>query len=141
MQQWVFQAHLLTTLFMTGLIWFVQLVHYPSFKFFDRSRGVAAAQFHQQRTGWVVMPVMLVELVSALLLLGSSWMYLHGSLLWTNLAALVAIWLVTFRYLVPLHRRLAESYSEVSVNSLVRINWVRTVLWTARATLLIRFVS
>lgn len=57
------------TLFMTGLIWFVQVVHYPLFGSAGRDIFAGYERAHQRRTGWVVGPPMLVELATALAML------------------------------------------------------------------------
>ena len=59
-------CHLVATVFMVGLIWFVQVVHYP---LFDRISGDASIQYaaeHQRRTAWVVGLPMLVEGITTL---------------------------------------------------------------------------
>jgi hypothetical protein len=64
---WVF-ANLCASLFMTGVIWFVQIVHYPLFA------SVGAIDFpeyerrHANRTGYVVAPVMIFELGASFVL-------------------------------------------------------------------------
>jgi hypothetical protein len=53
---------------MTGLIWFVQVVHYP---LFARVGGDGYREYqieHMRRTGWVVGPAMLAELGSGVAL-------------------------------------------------------------------------
>ena len=69
MLKFILLTQFASTLFMVGLIWFVQIVHYPLFA------GVGADQFsqyeqqHQQLTTYVVMPVMLLELATAIALI------------------------------------------------------------------------
>lgn len=58
-----------SSLFMTGLIWFVQLVHYPLMKFGDAQQFSSFCQAHQNRTTWVVAGPMFLELGTALWLL------------------------------------------------------------------------
>ena len=65
-------AQLVSTLFMTGLIWCVQLVHYPLFARVGEGTFSAYEQDHQRRITWIVMPVMLVELASGVLLFSDS---------------------------------------------------------------------
>ena len=50
-------AHAGTTLFMVGLVWFVQVVHYPLFGRVGEDEFVA----YSRLTGWVVGPPMLLE--------------------------------------------------------------------------------
>ena len=59
----------LATAMMTGIIWFVQIVHYPLFTQIPKEGFTRYEQSHTVRTGWVVAPLMLLELGSALLLL------------------------------------------------------------------------
>ena len=53
------------TLFMTGLIWFVQVVHYPLFGSVGDGGFDRYAALHARRTTWVVGPPMLLELVTS----------------------------------------------------------------------------
>ena len=57
------------TLFMVGLIWFVQIVHYPLYANVGREQFPEYEALHNRMTTWVVGPAMLVELVTAVLLL------------------------------------------------------------------------
>ena len=50
-----------STLAMVGLIWFVQIVHYPLFAQVGREGFSGYEQAHQNRTTFVVAPLMLVE--------------------------------------------------------------------------------
>ena len=122
-------AHTAATLAMTGLIWFVQLVHYPLFELAARQSFTEFARQHQRRTGWVVMPLMLVEAVTAVLLL------VRHPGLWTatGAALLAVVWLSTALVQVPQHRRLSLGYDAAAVRRLVTTNWLRTLSWTARA--------
>jgi hypothetical protein len=140
-QQLVIQLHLFSTLLMTGVVWFVQLVHYPSFRFVADEKGSEAARFHQRKTGLLVIPLMLIEMGTGILLMSSSWVTQYGNYLIINLGLLFLVWGVTFLKMVPLHRKLAEQISEETVSALISINWIRTVLWTARAGLLLSFLN
>ncbi|ANM30128.1 hypothetical protein ABI59_11910 [Acidobacteria bacterium Mor1] len=120
------------TLFMTGLIWFVQWVHYPLFA--RVGSGFEAYQVeHMRRTGFVVGPPMLAEAAAA------GWIALfpppgvpRGAAL-AGLGLLAAIWISTWLSQVPSHRRLLQSFDETAHRRLVRSNWVRTLAWTLRS--------
>jgi hypothetical protein len=62
-------ANTIATAVMVGVIWFVQVVHYPLLAQFGSTQSIAVAEQHQQRTGYVVGLPMLVEGVSTLWLL------------------------------------------------------------------------
>ena len=141
LQYLVIRAHLFSTLFMTGAVWFVQVVHYPFFRHLRAEDGPQASRFHRKRTGWILGPVMILELVTAVMLLSSSWVTQYGNYLWLNLGLLLVIWAVTFLKFVPIHHLLTEAYNPGAVNALVRLNWVRTILWSFRSILLLSFLG
>ena len=57
------------TFVMVGVIWFVQIVHYPLMARVSASEFAAYEREHQNRTTFVVAPTMLIEAVAATLLL------------------------------------------------------------------------
>ena len=57
-----------STLFMVGLTWFVQVVHYPLFSRVDPDSFPAYHEEHSARTTWVVAAPMLIELASSVAL-------------------------------------------------------------------------
>lgn len=128
-------VHALVTAMMTGLIWFVQIVHYPLFAAIGGSEFIAYEKHHQLRTTWVVAPLMGVELVTAAALpfalpAGSSRWLAYG-----GLALLTTIWASTALVQVPFHERLGRAPSQELVVALVASNWIRTAAWTLRTLL------
>jgi hypothetical protein len=125
--------HLLTTFAMVGLIWFVQIVHYPMMASFDRQNFPAHEKEHCDRTGWVVVPLMLGEIFTFALLLLEG--FRSNAFLLSGLL-LGVIWASTFLLQVPLHRTLLQGWNDKAHRQLVATNWIRTVAWTGRAMLL-----
>ncbi len=122
------------SMYMLGLIWFVQVVHYPLMaRVGEAGFGIYARQ-HQQLTGLVVMPAMMLELLvaTALLLDPPDGMQAR---LGIGAALLLVIWLSTFLVQVPCHRRLLEGFDSAAIRRLVSSNWIRTSAWTLRAAL------
>lgn len=130
----IFILHLALTLFMTGLIWFVQIIHYPIMREVTQQNFCHYENVHTQRTGWLVAPVMVAELATAGL-----WTYFNdfSFISIVNLALLLMIWGSTFFIQVPLHQSLSRLHNAKEIDRLVDSNWIRTVLWTIRATLLL----
>lgn len=121
----------MSAIYMCGVIWLIQLIHYPSFSNINSS---LFQQFHSQHTavmGFIVGPIMVIELLASLWLLN----YETTILNLINLALVVALWLLTFLVSVPLHNKLTHGQDLVIIQSLVRTNWPRTILWTVRAGL------
>jgi len=125
-------VHACATLFMAGLIWFVQVVHYPLFARVGPDGFTAYSEAHQRLTTLVVGPAMLVEAVTAAVLVFLRPSGVSPALLWTGLGLLGVIWLSTAFLQVPLHGRLATGFSAEACDALVSTNWIRTVAWSLR---------
>lgn len=129
-------ANALSTWFMTGLIWFVQVVHYPLFNAVAQPQFQSYAERHRQLTSLVVAGPMLTEAVTALML-AIIWKRDDSYLLWMNFALVLAIWVCTACFSIPCHEKLCGSgYSASTVQWLVASNWFRTVFWTIRGVVL-----
>lgn len=124
------------TWFMTGLIWFVQIVHYPLFDSVGTNAFQAYAERHRQLTTLVVFSPMVIEICTAALL-AMTWRRPDGWLLWICFAMVIGIWVSTALCSIPCHAKLCGTgYSEVTHHWLVTSNWIRTLLWTGRAIIL-----
>ncbi|MDH3403537.1 MAG: hypothetical protein OES32_08855 [Acidobacteriota bacterium] len=132
--------HAGATLAMVGLIWFVQLVHYPLFELASERRFAAFAAEHQKRTAWVVVPLMLLEGATAVALLLAPPLGLGRALPFLGALLLGLIWLSTAGLQVPQHRRLARSRDVAAMRRLVKSNWLRTAGWTLRGALALELV-
>ncbi|MEM6455549.1 MAG: hypothetical protein AAF772_10675 [Acidobacteriota bacterium] len=130
-------AHAVSTLFMTGAIWIVQIVHYPLFRYADPARYANFQAAHVARISPVVMPAMLLELATAILLLLPILRLpsVRATTAWMGMALLLGIWLSTFALQVPDHARLAAQFDAAAHARLVLGNWLRTVGWTLRSAL------
>ena len=71
MNETIFALHMFSTLAMVGLIWFVQVVHYPLFSSVGQSPFPEYERLHQKRTTLVVAPLMLIEALTATLILAT----------------------------------------------------------------------
>jgi len=124
---------LLSTSVMVGVIWVIQLLHYPSFHFINEKKYIEFQHFHMQRISFIVIPVMLIELASALLLS----YFFRSSLTIILLALLLGIWGITFIFFTNMHQKLTNGYDRANVDSLVKNNWSRTALWSLRLIILL----
>ena len=130
----VLLGHLIFTSIMTGVIWVIQIVHYPSFHFIEKELYTAFQKFHMNKISIIVMPIMLAELITGIML------FLDKSskspFLIISIIILVLIWLITGVFFTKAHNELIAGYQELVVNQLVAMNWIRTLLWTLRLLLL-----
>lgn len=121
---------------MVGVIWIVQVVHYPLLARLSALEPSTAAADHQRRITWVVGPLMAAEGVTAL------WLLVDRPPTMSLVSALVAAALLGVALLstvliqVPQHTRLADAHDDGVVRSLIAMNWIRTAAWSARGALL-----
>lgn len=107
------------------LIWLVQLVIYPSFALVPAPRLVKWHARYTRTISFFVVPLMLGQ--AALLGPGA----LRGEAPATAMLVMAAgAWIVTARFSVRLHGRIAAGDGAPAIAMLVRTNWPRTVLWT-----------
>ena len=125
------------TLFMVGVIWFVQVVHYPLMARLPAEKAVGYAVEHQRRTGWVVGPVMLLEALTGLTLLAVHPVGLNFMIAVVAFLLVVFIFYRTGMIHVPQHHVLGRRYDLETCQALVRSNWQRTIAWTVRGGLVL----
>jgi hypothetical protein len=132
----VLLLNLASTCFMAGVIWFVQLVHYAQFP----GVGIEGwSAYHAQHTKWttvVVGPAMVIEAVTAVMLLFVRPSTVPTWIVVVGIALLGLVWASTFLQQVPAHGRLSKGFDADHCRRLVVTNWARTVFWSARAFLL-----
>ncbi len=126
-----------STLFMTGVIVFVQVVHYPLFADLGAETFRTYHAQHVRRTTYVVMAPMIVELITAFIQMVRP---PEGSGFWlTGLGLLAALttWLATFFVSVPAHDRLALGFETGAHQTLVATNLFRVAAWIVHASVLL----
>ena len=132
-------VQILCTLMMTGIIWFVQVVHYPLFMEVSAGSFPLYETQHATRTGWVVAPLMCAELAAAMIFLVPRFRPAQislGSAVW-GAFLVILIWGSTAFIQVPLHSRLHSGYDAEVIRRLVATNWIRTIAWSTRSALVL----
>lgn len=109
-------------------IWTIQLVVYPSFKYYPSGSLLKWHSVYTTAVSIIVLPLMVSQIV------------LHGWRLWDNYSTVnllkgllvLSTWLVTFAIFVPLHSKIALNRElPETLSRLVAYNWIRTGLWSA----------
>lgn len=136
----VLLAHAAATSFMTGLIWFVQVVHYPLFAGVGEDGYRRYQSSHMRRTTAVVGPVMLAEAAGAVLVLALDLGQMARYLAIAGACLLGVVWASTFLVQVPLHERLGRGFDRRTAAALVATNWIRTIAWTLRSIIAVALV-
>lgn len=140
MKDVLFLIHAGATLFLVGLIWTIQIVHYPLFANVGESGYAAYQTSHMSRITYVVAPVMFLELGTAIYFAFVNYEPINAKIFWFGLALVLLIWASTMFIQSPIHGRLAEKFDVDLVNKLVWTNWIRTILWSVRGALILWMV-
>ena len=133
----LFLLDLAATLYMWGVIWTVQLVHYPLFARVGVQNWEDYHTAHTRLMTLVVLPAMVTELGTSGLLALTRPSWLAPGLLWAGFALAALTWAVTFFVSVPLHDALSRGFDAAVITRLVSTNWLRTALWTGHAVVLL----
>ena len=134
-------VHAAASLPLVGLIWFVQVVHYPLLATGGEPGFQARHAEHSRRTTRVVAAPMLVQLASAAALVLLPPDGLGRGLPVAALALTLAVFAHTSLVAVPLHQRLGAGFDQGVADALVRRNWSRTVLWTAHGAVVVALLA
>ena len=131
----------ISTWAMTALIWFVQLVQYPSFARVGAADFADFHSFHSSRITWIVAPLMIVEALSAMALVWRPEKQMATWEVWVGLGLVMVIWASTALLQVPMHQRLGSGFDVSAWRFLCNSNWVRTVAWSLRAALVTAWIQ
>ena len=114
----------LVDLIFAYIIWMVQLIIYPCFKF------VSAKLFNEWHKkycfsiGFFVLPLMIVQLLVSIL-------NLMENNDWFNFTIVSSTWISTFLISAPIHSKLKKlGKSDKIIDLLIKTNWIRVILWT-----------
>lgn len=137
----LFLTNLAATLFMVGVIWMVQVVHYPLFAKVGLEGFRSYAASHNLLISFIVMPAMLLEAGSALLLVLQRPSFVTFGEALVGLLLVGVAWGGTFFLSVPQHNILAQGFDLSAHQRLVATNWIRTAAWTLRGGLVLWQIS
>ncbi|MCB1111758.1 MAG: hypothetical protein H7A37_09340 [Chlamydiales bacterium] len=131
-------ANIFTTIVLTGIAWYTQIAHYPLFRHTDKGEeGGNYFKAHQQQNLVIMAPFMVIELLTALVLISAPFSNEKQIALWFAFAIVIFIWAYTYFKVYPLHVQLTRGYSEVGVEDLIRHNWARIIAWSTRSLILL----
>ncbi len=131
----VLVVHAVATYFMVGLIWVVQLVVYPAFRFIPAKEFVAFESAHTRRMGMLLAVPAPLEIVTGAWLLWERPVAVPLAMVLAAGAALAGAWILTALVQAPIHGRLSRGHDSGLIERLIASNWLRTALWTIRGAL------
>jgi hypothetical protein len=123
---WI-DLHDFCVIWMTAVIWLVQVLVYPNFRLVADSDFKAFHKRHCDRISFLVAPMIAQGSLSAMILYQESrtpeWIF--------HFSAIVLIFIITASQSAPAHAKLSLGKNHDTIERLIAWNWVRTLLWTA----------
>ncbi len=119
--------------YLLSLVIITQFITYPSFLHIDKRKFPEYHKKYVNKISFIVAPFMIIELLSL-----SFIAYLSGEfLIIKSLILLLVIWLTTFIVMIPSHNKISSTFDEIEIKRLINFNWVRTILWFSKLSLII----
>ena len=122
---------------MVGLIWFVQLVHYPLFNYVGSEEFRIFHENHKIFITPLVGIVMIVELATSGIILFKP---PDGFRNWTTIVGIIllgVIWFSTALVQIQYHNMLSSKFDENILLILIKTNWIRTICWSIRGIIIL----
>ena len=133
----LFLLHVGSTIYMMGLIWFVQVVHYPLHAHVGAEQFSTYQHLHMNWTTFVVGPPMLIEMATTVWFILEPPLNIPHSYFWIGAAMLGIVWISTALFQVPFHNSLLSVFDINAHKNLVLSNWIRTAFWSLRGGLVL----
>jgi hypothetical protein len=124
----ILQIFLLVDVALVVLIWMVQLIVYPSFTYYKPKNLIEWHQKYTTGIAVVVIPLMLAQLVLAIVAV----FYQPNFTAISTLVIVLFLWIFTFLSFAPLHFKISEGkHNQKLLQLLIQRNWMRTFLWSS----------
>ena len=122
MEQLFLKINIYSNIYLIAISIMVQLTIYPSFKNYSHSKFKSFHSSYTKKMFFIVAPIMILELLSALYLL------IKNSFLIPTII-IGFIWLITFFFIVPIHDSLNYNFNIRVHKKLLHLNFIRTTFW------------
>ena len=128
---YIVYLNVLFNVYLIAISIIVQFIVYPSFNKILESFTEYHGRY-KKKIFWIVGPVMILEILTSLLMILNEFdIYLIPGLI------VLLLWMLTFIYIVPLHKQLSKQFQTNKHMKLLKLNFVRTILWALKFFVLI----
>jgi len=134
--------NLISTLLIAGILWFVQLVHYPLFNEIPAKNMVNYGYYHMQKISGIINLLFIVDFITIVFLLLLVNSDLSATLMVINISIFLFIVFLTRITFLPIHQQLSKNPNSTLIAKLINLNWIRTLVWSLKVIfLLIIFIE
>lgn len=130
--------HLAMCWAMSGIAGFSAIAFYPQLKLISKKRFQEFEVSYLKKTLWIILPLIILEGVSAVLVWYTSFRTMLYYPMFINFILLIVTWVISFKRCMKHHQKLAmEGYNAKVHNQLMQANIWRTGIWAFRAVALL----
>jgi hypothetical protein len=129
-------GNLCASVFMTGIIWFIQFVQYPLLNHVSSFDFGCYYKKFISRIAWIIYPMIIIEIGFASWL---SFLPMQSKLqlpILITYILLAAASLNTFLIQAPLNQKLQVTFDKGILSKILFYNWIRLFSWTMRTLIL-----
>ena len=128
---YIIYLNVLFNVYLIAISIIIQFIVYPSFNKILESFPEYHCSY-KKKIFWIVGPVMILEILTSLLMILNEFdIYIIPGLI------VLLLWMLTFIYIVPLHNQLSKQFQANKHIKLLKLNFVRTILWALKFFVLI----
>ena len=128
---YIIYLNVLFNVYLIAISIIIQFIVYPSFNKILESFPEYHSSY-KKKIFWIVGPVMILEILTSLLMILNEFdIYLIPGLI------VLLLWMLTFINIVPLHNQLSKQFQANKHIKLLKLNFVRTILWALKFFVLI----
>lgn len=130
-----------SSLYLTGIIWYVQIAHYPLFPITGKELFGLYETSLITRTAVATAPIMVLELVGGIWLLFVEVPEISFTLRIVGFVLIALLWLITGFVQLPLHANLTMGFNERLFQLVITTNWIRVILWSTRTAVVVMMLT
>ncbi|WP_340066350.1 hypothetical protein [Ascidiimonas aurantiaca] len=109
------------------LIWVIQCITYPGFRYYTREEMLTWHPRYVNRITGIVAPLMTGQAILYIFRFFQNISLVTS----TELLLVLLLWALTFLQAMPLHKELSKGrHIQDTIEKLIQKNWIRTILWT-----------
>lgn len=124
----IYELNKTSNLLMIGISILVQFIIYPSFKNPDFKNFNLFHLSYSNKMFYIVAPIMLTELICSFIIVYKNPSETHL----ISLCVLTLIWVLTFIFILPIHKLLSNKHNKQKVEKMIKLNGLRTFFWLSK---------
>lgn len=124
--------NLISTLLIAGILWFVQLVHYPLFNEMPAKNMVNYGYYHMQKISGIINLLFIIDFITIVFLLLLVNSDLSATLMLINISIFLFIVILTRITFLPIYQQISKNPNSILITKLINLNWIRTLVWSLK---------